>query len=105
MKNRTRSTCHPERNLSRRSIERWSEGSVSSKRFFAAQISAIASICSAQNDRLLPLLLIFATLSGCNPYEYSMGRQHIVSCKVLTPLPSVEQGRMVSTLHDRAAIN
>ncbi len=44
-------------------------------------------------------------LAACNPYEFDMGNQHIVRCKVLTSLPTVDKGRSVTTLHDTGAIN
>ncbi len=50
-------------------------------------------------------LVIALTLAACNPYEFNMGRKHIMVCKVLTSLPSVEQGHNVATLHDTGAIN
>ena len=49
------------------------------------------------------LLALF--IYACNPYEFNMGRQHIMVCKVLTSLPSVEQGHTIATLHDTGAIN
>jgi hypothetical protein len=55
--------------------------------------------------RTLLLIGCLAPLfAGCNPYEFKMGTHHVVSCKVLTSLPSVEQGTTTATLHDTGAI-
>ncbi|MDP4200915.1 MAG: hypothetical protein Q8922_11680 [Bacteroidota bacterium] len=43
--------------------------------------------------------------SGCKPYDFSMGSDHIVACKVLTQLSSVQQGHTYTTLHGGGAIN
>ncbi len=52
---------------------------------------------------LLPILC--AAAIGCKPYDFTMGREHIVACKVLTPLATVEQGHTYTTLHNSGAID
>jgi len=54
--------------------------------------------------KIFLLACSFVLLWGCNPYEYKMGSVHMVSCNVITSLPSIEQGSSVSTLHDTAAL-
>ncbi len=44
-------------------------------------------------------------VSGCDPYGYYMGEQHLIACRVITSLHSVEQGKFVSTLRDTGAVN
>lgn len=53
----------------------------------------------------LSLLSALPFVAACNPYDYEMNYGHVVSCRVLTPLPTVEQGALVTTLHDGGAIN
>jgi hypothetical protein len=53
----------------------------------------------------LALLSVLPFVAACNPYDYQMNAGHIISCRVLTPLPTVEQGSLVTTLHDSGAIN
>src|ERR1044071_2649274 len=51
------------------------------------------------------LLSALPLMASCAPYDYQMNAGHVISCRVLTPLPTVEQGDLVTTLHDSGAIN
>jgi hypothetical protein len=54
---------------------------------------------------LLGIVFCTILLCGCNPYQFTMGKPHIIECQVLTGLGSVGQGSKVATLRDTGAID
>ena len=50
-------------------------------------------------------IAVCAALTGCTPYEFTMGSRHITRCSVLTSLAGVDQGTRYATLRDTAAID
>jgi hypothetical protein len=49
--------------------------------------------------------LAILALTGCHPYEFTMGGPHVVSCEILTSLPGVDHDLEEATLRDTAAID
>ena len=88
-------TRHSERRRMQRSgIRRSGETLSIGKRPFASLLRPVFFIIAA--------LVLFC---GCNPYQFTMGGPHMVTCYILTSLPGVDHDEYMATLRDTATLD